>query len=220
VHCQFQTSAYHVVDASNENVYTVFDSIYTLSTMTTSFLMQEHQRNNGTYPPGFVTIPDAEYHLARARHASRANVLVYAPKVEGKDYSLWSQYVEENLGWLNEVREVNHRRIEEDVFDVQAYPHDEVERQIWSVVDFDDSSLCSANQGEDLADVEVQFERPEDGPASPVWTISPPPKQNRVSRINYDLASSKLFEVMTETVSVHNEATFHDACKFTNVSSF
>jgi hypothetical protein len=181
--------------------------------------MQEHQRNNGTYPLGFVTIPDAEYHLARARHASRANVLFYSPKVEGKDYAVWSQYVEENLGWLDEAREVKHRRIEEGVSDVQVYSHKEVERQIWSAVDLFDTSVCSENQGKDFADFEVHVERPEDGPASPVWTISPPPKQNEASRINYDMTSSTEFEETIETVAVYREATFHDACKFTGVSA-
>jgi hypothetical protein len=208
------------VNDSNEKLHTVFETLSTLSTMTTSFLMEEHTKNNGTYPPGFVTIPDAEYQLARARHESRAYVLAYAPTVEGKNFALWSQYVEENLGWLDEAREVNHRPIEDGVSDEQVYSHDEVERQIWSIVDLYDSSGCYGNHAEDIAEVEVHVEVPQDGPASPVWTISPPPKPNKASRINYDMTSSKVFEVIQETVyTYHHEATFHDTCKLTSVSS-
>jgi hypothetical protein len=207
------------VDASNEHVENVFEILSTVSMMTTSFLMQEHQRNNETYPHGFVTIPNAEYHLARARHETGAHVLAYAPTVEGKDYALWSQYVEKNLRWLDEARDVNHRRIEQGALVEQVYSHVDVERQIWSVVDPYNSSVCYGNHAEDVVEFQVQLGHPEDGPASPIWTISPPPKPDKANRINYDMSSSKVFQTMTNTVATHRHATFHDTCEFTGVSS-
>jgi hypothetical protein len=220
MHCQFESNAYQVVKDSNEKLVTVLETLSTLSTTTTSFLMQEHKQNNGTYPPGFVTIPDAEYQLARARHESRADVLAYAPIVEGKNFELWSQYVEENLGWLDEAREVNHRRIEAGVSDEQVYSHNEVERQIWTTTKRYDSSGCYGQHPEDIAELEVLAELPEDFPASPVWIISPPPQPNKASRINYDMTSSKVLEDIKETINTyHPEGTFHDTCELTNVSS-
>jgi hypothetical protein len=196
------------VDASNENVRVVFETLYTLSKVTTTFLMQEHLRNNGTYPHGFVTIPDAEYHLARARQESGAYLLTYSPTVEGKDYALWSQYVEENLGWLDESHVEEEGRLDEPFFWQK-----EVESQIWAVNEHSDSSVCLGNEAEDIVEFEVHIQDPQDGPASPVWTISPPPHPNNSSRINFDMTSSKVIMEMTETVATYRTATFHDICK-------
>jgi hypothetical protein len=209
---QFENSADQVLNASNENVRTVFETLSTLSQVTTTFLMQEHLRNNGAYPRGFVTIPNTEYHLARVRQKIGAHVLTYAPTVEKGDYALWSQYVEKNLGWLNESY------IEQGPLEEQLPWQNEVQSQIWSVVGLSDSSVCFVGQEKDIAEFEVHLEDPEDGPATPIWTISPPPKPTSSTRINFDMTSSKVFSEMTDIVAAYRTATFHDICNLTSVS--
>jgi hypothetical protein len=180
--------------------------------VTTTFLIQEHLRNNGTYPRGFVTIPNAVDHLTRARNESGAYVLAYAPTVEGKDYALWSRYVGENLGWLGETP------IEQEPSDELIHSHKEIERQIWSVVDLSDSLVCFESETKRNSKSEVHIEDPEDGPASPVWSISTTAKQKNYTRINFDMTSTKVFAEMTKIVAAFRTPTVHDICNLTSVS--
>jgi hypothetical protein len=216
---QFENAAAQVEEASNANVQKLFEVLETLSKTTTSFATEEHERNNGTYPLGFVTLVDAHFHLENAREESGAYVLAYSPIVQGVDYALWTEYVEENLGWLDDAWNVHvHEESEENA-------HNEVELQIWTVTNLDedgndidyDPSVCYGSQAEDIADIQVHLEDPDDGPASPIWTISPSPKPGNAIRINYDVQTSKIYEIAISIVAKHREPTFHDICKLTSV---
>ncbi|KAG7348838.1 adenylate/guanylate cyclase [Nitzschia inconspicua] len=136
-HVNFQNAAMQAQKTSNQNVLNVFESLETLSKTTTTFIMQEHKQNNGTYPLGFVTLLDTEHHMGRAREDSQAYVLTYAPIVEGKDYDLWTQYVNENLQWINEAWKVynNVGGVSEKE---QSPSIDLVEPRIWTVTSLDE----------------------------------------------------------------------------------
>lgn len=154
--------------------------------------------------------------MGRARNKSGAYFLAYAPSVEGQDYPLWAEYVEDNLHWLEEAWEA----------DGLVGSLSTVETQIWTVFNFDedgnqiqyDASVCFDKEEEhQISRSQVHIERPDEGPASPIWTISPPPDPKDDSRINYDMLTSKVFEVTLNTVKQYREPTFQVLCKFTKV---
>ncbi|KAG7348837.1 adenylate/guanylate cyclase [Nitzschia inconspicua] len=215
-HVNFANVAAQAHRASNENVLNVIDSLETLSKTTTSFIMQEYAKNNGTYPLGFVTMLDAEHHLGRTRRDNQAQILAYAPIVEGKDYDLWTQYVNENLRWINEAWKVynyNEGVPQQEQGQTMSY----VEKQIWAVTNLDedgnivdyDSSVCSGPTIEDISKQEVYIGKPEDGPASPIWTVSPPPNTNEPNGINFNMMASQVFD----DFRFPSQTMLHDICK-------
>ncbi|KAG7374978.1 adenylate/guanylate cyclase [Nitzschia inconspicua] len=216
----FQKAAIQAQKASNQNVLNVFESLETLSKTTTTFIMQEHKQNNGTYPLGFVTLLDTEHHMGRAREDSQAYVLTYAPIVEGKDYDLWTQYVNENMQWIDEAWKVYNDigGVSEKEQSPTAYM---VEPRIWTVttldedgneIDYESSSLCEVQTSKEIATQEVHIEKPDNGPASPIWTISPPPNPNEPNGINYNLMTSQVFKASAESVEVSRQTTLRDIC--------
>ncbi|KAL3918318.1 MAG: hypothetical protein SGILL_004297 [Bacillariaceae sp.] len=229
----FENDANQVLSASNENLKRVFETMETLSKTTTTFNEEEHAHHlehNETYPYGFVTIPDAEIHLAAARKDTGAYILAYTPNVEEDTYELWAEYVEENIGWLRESWEsYSPIGIDDKPFSSVSLGTlnslDDVEPRIWSVEVLDengeeivlDSESCYDNVTAIEASWVVKIEKPEDAPFAPIWTMSPPPQpfQKGGNQINYDMLKSHIYEVTVANVDTYQESSFHDICKLT-----
>ncbi|KAG7348900.1 adenylate/guanylate cyclase [Nitzschia inconspicua] len=219
----FQNAATQAHRASNENVLNVFESLETLSKTTTSFIMQEYKQNNGTYPLGFVTMLDLEYHLGHARRENQAYVLAYAPTVEGKDYDLWTQYVNENMHWIDEAWKV-YDEVEGESEKEQSHSNRYIlEPRIWALTNLDedgneidnDSSVCYEHDLNNVSEEVVYIEKPGGGPASPIWIISPPPHPNEPNGINFNMMTSQVFNMSTHAVEPTRKTSLHDVCKTT-----
>jgi hypothetical protein len=223
---QFANDARQVILASNKNLLTVFETMDTLSMTTTTFMNEEYIHNNGIYPLGFVTPPDAELHLATARKETDAYFIAYAPTIQGPDYELWSAYVEENIGWLEESWVTYSKNDPEQSFDgIHETVARKVESQIWGVNVLDEdgdpiilhSESCHEDQAADVENWAVTIQDPKDGPAAPIWTFSPPPRPDE-SRINFDMLSSHIYEKTATSVDDYRQSSFQDICKLTTVS--
>ena len=65
-----------------------------LSTSTTSVVKRTAALTG--FPPGFIQLPDIQYHLGLARNTTEALVIAYMPKVLNADYDTWIEYAETN----------------------------------------------------------------------------------------------------------------------------
>ena len=104
----------------------------TLSKTTTSFMITEHEINNGTYPIGFVTIPEAEVLYSNVREEAGATVLGYSPTIQAEDFGLWEKYAAENSGWLWESM-VAQARMDDARYEAQG-----ISNQIWRIALYDE----------------------------------------------------------------------------------
>ena len=217
---------YDIDVSSNQKLLNVFDSLETLSKTTTAFIMREHEHaaNSSSYPSGFVTIPNAEYILANAREESGASILLYTPIVQGKNYNLWTSYVEKNLHWLEESWSV-YPNADHELGDAPG-GNSTIETQIWRVKTLDsdgheihfDSSVCYDDHEDIPSTLESMIEDPEtDDILSPIWIVSPPPSPQSQNRINFNLMSLDVFNMVTETVADSHDPTLHDICKMSQV---
>jgi hypothetical protein len=133
---------------------------------TTTFMTNEYKLNNHTYPPGFVTIPDADYHLSSARQDMGACALAYTPIVQSEDRALWETYVKQNLGWLQESWEAyaNTQSNLDDIAVTQDNHNSHDLTQIWSIDLYDangkkvqyDHGKCHAGDSSS-AELDTQF---------------------------------------------------------------
>jgi hypothetical protein len=220
---QFYNLQYDLDATSNQKILNVFDSFETLSKTTTAFMLQERAANNKMYPSGFVTIPNAENIFATAREESGASILTYSPTVYGKDYDLWTTYVEKNLNWLEESWSV-YPNIYHELSDTANIT--EIETQIWRVQSLDsegheihfDASVCNDDQDDIPKKLGSVIEDPAGNKIfSPVWLVSPPPNPQNQARINFNLMSLDVFRLVTDTVASYRDSTIHDVCKFNQV---
>jgi hypothetical protein len=115
---QFESLAYQVLDYSDGRIHTLFQELERISYTTTTFIKEEHSKvvssnqnvltgDSLFYPAGFVTIPDSEVLLGRARDVVGADFIAYAPMIQSQEEAqLWTEYSKENVGWLKEAYEV------------------------------------------------------------------------------------------------------------------
>ena len=151
--------------------------------------------------------------------------------MQGKDFALWSEYTTANKDWMVEAWDAfvaTDESIDSDI-DQTLIVHDDdeetFESEIWDLIAFDgngnaiieDPNKCHDNELETADNVEHVTVNPKDGPASPIWMISPPPQPGTEDRINFNLRSSPVFDVTFATVKKHRTPTFHDICKNTMV---
>jgi class 3 adenylate cyclase len=231
---QFQSSASEVIETSNENVRRVFTALESLSLTTTTFILQEQleqqeqiaQNNISAFPPGFVTIPDVEYHFGHTREVTRALVLGYVPVVEGEDFDKWAQYAEINKGWMVDA----YKAYPTGGTQVEAAGSDAGEFNatapyIWDLHLLDEdgdeivynSSSCGTRQRSVVSEINRVPEDPAHGDASPLWLLSPAPNPKLPSRGNYNMRSDPVFRSAVEVIDEHRTPTFRDICAVTNV---
>jgi len=82
------------------NVDAAFDSLNSLSVLTTSLVKQNAEETD--YPPGFITIPDVSQALGQAKNASNALIIAYMPKVLSEHFELWEKYSSIHSSWIAE----------------------------------------------------------------------------------------------------------------------
>jgi hypothetical protein len=157
--------------------------------------------------------------------------LGYVPSVQGKDFGLWSNYTQANKDWIVDAWDAyisTDNLSGEDVDETLIAKDEERDSfysEIWYLIAYDgngnvivdDPSKCHDQELETADHVEHVIEDPKDGPASPIWTTSPPPEPGTPSRINFNLRSSPVFDVTVATVQQYRTATFHDLCDTTEV---
>ena len=183
--------------------------LQSLSLLTTSFLIAEHE----AYPnlgKGFVTIPDVEEHFRVARETSGAQVIVYLPEVSPSEVEAWNQYSQEKQGWIQE----SHG---------SGYFGDDIEPTIWQTPSEkriralgDLGPTCGALGQPRLISDDARADRipvdPNEGPFSPVWTLSPPPRADNVEVINYNLRARLVLQEAVNYIAANKRPTFLDVC--------
>jgi len=218
----FENTAEEVINVSNDNVLKVFHALEDIALRTTTFILEE-QDDGSEYPPGFVTVPHTEYNLGASRETSQALVLGYVPTVQGKNFELWSVYAEENKDWMIEAWEANPSsslQAEQEALGAEAalvFP------VIWDKRMFDEkgqeivmnSTACDGTEQVAPARVEQVPEDPKNGPASPIWLLSPPPNPDLPSRENFNMQSDAVFRGAVDIIEEWRTPTFHDICSST-----
>jgi hypothetical protein len=183
----FENSATEVINASNENLQKVFGALEGLALTTTTFIVQEH-RANPTYPAGFVTLPDTEIHLGRAREETDAYIVGYAPTVHEGQHATWSQYAEENKDWMGPAWETYKvkEELNGQVADDTLVDYDEeasyFSSDIWALVVYDGNgnvvvehpNTCHDNELDHASADRIEHITETSGVASPIWLKSPP----------------------------------------------
>jgi Adenylate and Guanylate cyclase catalytic domain len=149
----------------------------------------------------------------------------YIPTVEGKDFGLWSEYEELNKGWIVDAFKVNPSGDMGALDEIASEKDVLVIPDIWDLILLDangneinyDASSCGDQGRVEPAAEEQVAENPEDGPASPVWLLSPPPNPLRPNLVNYNMRSDPIFLEAVETIHKYRATTFHDICTATKV---
>jgi hypothetical protein len=167
-----------------------------------------HPQNDTThnqYPPGFLTLPDVEHHFEVARKVTGALVISYLPLVQPEDLGKWKAYSQANQGWVSESNG-NVTKTQPILPDIWDYaPEDDRRRSL---------STCEAVGGRrhlEENDTRVPL-TPEEGPFSPVWTLSPPPLPEDTSIINYNLFAKPVFKKAVDFIEYTRKPTFLDVC--------
>jgi hypothetical protein len=98
-----------VYESAEQRIEEVFRELERVAVVTTSFIRHQrlyHSTEEG-HPSGFVTIPDVEYILGSARDSMHADFVAYLPSISSQQESeYWTEYSEENIGWIAEANEV------------------------------------------------------------------------------------------------------------------
>lgn len=221
-------------EATNDNISNIIGTLESLSLTTTTYILQEQlvQQNNipnnhnSTFPPGFVTIPNTEHQLGRAREATQAYMLGYVPTVMGKDYEKWNEYVDINKGWMEEAFKVDSTRKNiQEVNKLESSENVTLVPFIWSSQALDengnkivqDFSICGNKQKVVPTSIERIPEKPKDGPASPIWLLSPPPNPKLPNRENFNMRSNPSFQLAVDDIAEKRRPAFLDICSATEV---
>jgi class 3 adenylate cyclase len=231
-----------VIATANSNVERVFRALEVLSLTSTSFIKQASSERDDLYPDGFFTLPDAEVHLGNARQTSTATLVGYAPIVKNAlEYTLWSSYSQDNIGWVDESYQTAVQlgynitgidSINTTATTTTTTASNFFNPNIWRLKKYHDSgdlivineetALACPTRGENGHDGQnhdnVAWERavdedPQDGPFSPVWTESPPPKPDEPSNINFNLMSDPIYRLATQVIAETKTTTFQDICQ-------
>mmetsp|Transcript_38627 Transcript_38627/g.43110 ORF Transcript_38627/g.43110 Transcript_38627/m.43110 type:complete len:329 (+) Transcript_38627:287-1273(+) len=96
----FMNKAEEIILSTNHNVDSAFATLRGLSTSTTSVVKRTSAVTG--LPPGFIQLPDIQFHLGLARNTTDALVIAYMPKVLNADYDTWMEYAEEHKGWVSD----------------------------------------------------------------------------------------------------------------------
>ena len=206
---QFEGLANDIIDISDSNIKKILNVLQSLSLLTTSFLITEHEANPNL-GKGFVTIPDVEEHFRVARETSGALVIAYLPEVSPSEVEGWNQYSQEKQGWIQE----SHGSVyvtDAIVPTIWETPSDERIRALADV-----GSTCGVlGQPKYMSD-DARADRipvePDLGPFSPVWTFSPPPLADNVEIVNYNLRASLVLQKAVEYIAANKQPTFLDVC--------
>jgi hypothetical protein len=175
--------------------------------------------------------------LDNAREKSGAFVIGYVPTVKSNEFDLWTSYVIENQDWVNESLQVYQEQQQEQQM-VESFTRDVLigedklfVEQIWQVEYRDedgnpvvvDTSKCNGTNSDNTSNLRTKhiLTEPSNEPASPLWTVSPPPNPNesRRSQINFNMRSDNTFQDAVSIIEQYRTSTFHDICTATAVST-
>jgi hypothetical protein len=212
---QFYDAAREVIKSSDDNVRGVFEAYETLSKTVTSRILEE-MADGKQYPPGFVTLPNAEHIIGNARKISKALGCSYHVIVEPENREAWLNYSKANIGWWRESWAV-----EPFVFNgtVEEVPDDYVPPlEPWELYTKDadgndiiqDPNACRNTNNFEIAQQGIRIRDPSKL-SLPMWTVSPPfPPSNQ--NVNLDFADTPWVALPVNVSAKFRQSTFHDTC--------
>lgn len=98
-HRSFVNQAEELILYTNHNVDTAFATLRGISTSTTSLVKRTAALTGN--PPGFIELPDIQYHLGLARNTTSALAIAYMPRVQNQDYAKWIEFTEVHKRWIS-----------------------------------------------------------------------------------------------------------------------
>jgi hypothetical protein len=149
--------------------------------------------------------------------------LGYAPIVQGTEFAEWERYAEANIGWIEESRSTTTTQASVNNLLLKDESASVLRMQIWDLIlkDKDGKEITFASETchayQDVATVKQVDEDPKNGPASPVWTMSPPPHSQEPSRINFNMMASEIYFNEVQDIAETRRPIFHDICSQTKV---
>jgi hypothetical protein len=172
--------------------------------------------------------------MGNARERSGAFVIGYIPTIKSNEFDFWSSYAIENQDWVKESWQVyqgveqqdkEHQMVESFTQDVLMGDDTLFLEQIWQVVAYRDedgnavmvdTSTCNNISSDSAANIRTEqvLIEPSNEPASPLWTVSPPPNPNDrgPNPINFNMRSDKTFQDAVSIIEQHRTSTFHNFC--------
>jgi len=189
---KFSAQVSEMVLFIDTNVDAAFDSLNSLSVLTTSLVKQNAEETD--YPPGFITIPDVSQALGEAKNASNALVIAYMPKVLSEHSELWGKYSSIHSSWIAEEQVGGPMNVTPEIMDYvwefTDYDWEYSGREYDDI--FDDDNLEYDDDGNSLHGLSAQVPAPRsDEFYTPVWQLYPVPvldeKDPFAPVINYNL---------------------------------
>ena len=226
--------AEEIMEQSENKVMQSLAVLNGVSTTITSYMNHQNsmvEMNHGyVYPPGFVTLTDAEHHFQVARNVTGALVIGYLPRIEPQHLGLWKNFSFAYQGWIAESNQV--QEFEPILTDIWEYAPENERRRSLSTCDAivggparrrlqtelkeeemmrNEMEEHAMDTPQDPDDTRVPLEAKE-GPFSPVWTLSPPPPPDDTFIVNYNLMDKPVYKKAVDFIEFTRKPTFLDVC--------
>lgn len=178
-HKQFDNTGTELLEFSNANLQKIFAVLGSLATTSTSFLVQQQQRqlSNILAQPsaaGFLTLPNAEQHFETARNVSGALIISYLPVVGSDSYGAWRQYSRVNQDWIVEANAdaLGATAAGASTTTIETKNFQPIQEDIWEYDETNSQRYTSCNGGSSSPESEIYRRRLSSDSSSPSATSS------------------------------------------------
>lgn len=207
--------------ASKDHVEKVFLVLQGVSFLTTTFVKQQLVTNNGTYPAGFVTIPDSDVLLGDVLDKTGAVMVAYAPRISTQEeYTLWNQYVQENWSQQTSALDLGDFTSGGDRADAKTSTIESSDMmpsdQIWRLQGYDDSAelieddfwFCRFGTVKHIAQKDEEIVN--GTILTPLWSVLSHADNATADPINWNALSDPSVRRAVQVATETNHITFQD----------